>query len=52
MAIRLQLTPLFHSPEDRRALDMAFVLANRFQGRVDALFVAPDPTDTIGCKVA
>ena len=47
MAIRLLLTPLFHSPEDRRALDMAFVLANRFQGHVDALLAQPDPMDTI-----
>ncbi len=47
MAIRVLLTPLFHSPEDRRALDTAFVLANRFQGHVDALFVQPDPMDSI-----
>ncbi len=47
MAIRVVLTPLFHSPEDRRALDTAFVLADRFQGHVDALLVQPDPMDTI-----
>ncbi|MDH3664364.1 MAG: universal stress protein [Alphaproteobacteria bacterium] len=47
MAIRVLLTPLFHSPEDRRALDTAFVLANRFQGHVDALLAQPDPMDTI-----
>ncbi len=47
MAIRVLLTPLFHSPEDRRALDTAFVLADRFQGHIDALLVQPDPMDTI-----
>ena len=47
MAIRVLLTPLFHSPEDRRALDTAFVLAHRFQGHVDALLAQPDPMDTI-----
>ncbi len=47
MTIRVLLTPLFHSPEDRRALDTAFVLADRFQGHVDALLVQPDPMDTI-----
>ena len=47
MTIRVLLTPLFDSPEDRRALDTAFVLANRFQGHVDALLVQPDPMDTI-----
>ena len=47
MAIQVLLTPLFHSAEDRRALDTAFILANRFQGHVDALLVQPDPMDTI-----
>ena len=47
MAIRVLLTPLFHSSEDRRALDTAFVLANRFQSHVDALLAQPDPMDTI-----
>ena len=39
MAIRVLLAPLFHNAEDRSALDTAFVLADRFQGHVDALFV-------------
>ncbi len=47
MSIRVLLTPLFHSPEDRRALDTAFTLADRFQGHVDALFVRPDPMDAV-----
>ena len=47
MAIRVLLTPLFHNPEDRRALDTAFFLADRFQGHVDALLVQPDPMETI-----
>lgn len=47
MTIRVLLTPLFHSPEDRRALDTAFALAKRFSGHVDTLLVQPDPMDTI-----
>ena len=47
MAIRVFLTPLFHTTEDRRALDAAFVLAKRFDGHVDALLVEPDPVDAI-----
>jgi nucleotide-binding universal stress UspA family protein len=47
MAIRVLLAPLFHSPEDRRTLDTAFVLADRFQGHVDALLVQPDPMATL-----
>ena len=47
MTIRVLLAPLFHSAEDRRALDTAFGLADRFQGHVDALLVQPDPMDTI-----
>ncbi|MGI9498682.1 MAG: universal stress protein [Geminicoccaceae bacterium] len=47
MAIRVLLAPLFHSPEDRRTLDTAFILADRFQSHVDALLVQPDPVDTI-----
>ena len=47
MAIRVMLTPLFHSTDDRRALDAAFVLADRLQAHVDALLVKPDPVDTI-----
>lgn len=47
MAIRVLLAPLFHSAEDRRTLDTAFVLAERFQSHVDALLVQPDPADII-----
>lgn len=47
MTIRVLLTPLFHSAEDGPALDMAFVLAKRFGGHVDALLVQPDPADAI-----
>jgi len=47
MAMRVLLTPLFHSPEDKRALETATLLAKRFQGHVDALLVQPDPADTI-----
>ena len=47
MAIRVLLTPLFHSAEDRPALDTAFILAKRFGGHVDALLVQPDPADAI-----
>lgn len=47
MAIRVLLVPLFHSTEDRRALDTDFTLANRIQGHVDALLVQLDPIDTI-----
>ena len=47
MTIRVLLTPLFHSPEDRRALDTAFVLADRFQGHVDALLAQPDAMGTV-----
>lgn len=47
MTFRGLLAPLFHSPEDRLALDTAYVLANRFQAHVDALLVKPDPMDVI-----
>ena len=47
MAIRVLLTPLFHSAEDRPALDTALVLAERFGGHVEALLVQPDPADAI-----
>ena len=47
MAIRVLLTPLFHESGDRRALDTALHLANRFQSHVDALFVRPDPADIV-----
>lgn len=47
MAIRVLLTPLFHSTEDRRALHTALLLAKRFQGHVDALLVQPDPMETV-----
>ena len=47
MAIRVLLTPLFPGAESRRALDVAFVLAKRFQSHVDALLVQRDPADAI-----
>ncbi|MGI9493063.1 MAG: universal stress protein [Geminicoccaceae bacterium] len=47
MAIRVFLTPLFHNADDKLALEMAFVLAKRFRGHVDALLVQPDPVDAI-----
>ena len=47
MAIRVLLAPLFHTPEDKRGLDTAFALADRFGGHVDALLVQPDPADSI-----
>jgi hypothetical protein len=39
MAIRVLLTPLFHSNDDRRALDTAFVLPERLQCHVDSPIV-------------
>lgn len=47
MAIRVLLAPLFHTTEDRLALDTAFALAKRFGGHVEALLVQPDPADSI-----
>ena len=47
MAIRVLLAPLFPGSEDKRTLDTAFTLADRFQGHVDALLVQPDPIDMI-----
>ncbi|MEZ5931635.1 MAG: universal stress protein [Alphaproteobacteria bacterium] len=47
MTPRVLLTPVFHSPEDKRALETAFVLARRFKAHVDAVLVQPDPADTV-----
>jgi hypothetical protein len=47
MTIGVTLAPLFHIAEDRRTLDVAFSIAKRFGGHVEAVFAQPDPLQTI-----
>ena len=47
MSIRVTLAPLFHNANNKSTLEAAFGIARRFGGHVEALFVQPDPANTI-----